>query len=60
MCVEEPGNPVFWDEVKKQKADLDLITASEAARHGGRSNVLDSTVEEVRYCLEKAHLANTL
>jgi hypothetical protein len=40
-CTKEPGNPVFWDEVKKNK--IDLIIASEAARHGGRSNVPDSS-----------------
>jgi hypothetical protein len=45
--MKEPGNPVFWDEVKKNK--MGLITASEAARHGGKSNVPDSSVEEVRH-----------
>jgi len=48
-CAEEPGNHVFWDEVKKRKADLGLITTSEAARHGGRSKVPDPNAEEVRY-----------
>jgi len=43
-CTKEPGNPVFWDEVKKNK--IGLITASEAARHGGKSNVPDSSVGE--------------
>jgi len=43
-CTKEPGNPVFWDEVKKNK--IGLITASEAARHGGKSNVPDSSAEE--------------
>jgi hypothetical protein len=59
-CAEEPGNHVFWDEVKKRKADLGLITASEAARHGGRSKVLDSKAEEVRYPISRqVRLANT-
>ena len=44
-CMKEPGNPAFWDEVKKNK--LGLIAASEAARHGGRSNISDSSAEEV-------------
>lgn len=45
-CTKEPGNPVFWDEVKKNK--IGLIAASEATRHGGKSNVPDSLAEEVR------------
>jgi ATP-dependent DNA helicase 2 subunit 2 len=45
-CTKEPGNPDFWDEVKKNK--IGLITASEAAKHGGRSKVPDSSAEEVR------------
>ena len=45
-CTKEPGNPVFWDEVKKNK--IGLITASESVRHGGRSNVPDSLAKEVR------------
>jgi hypothetical protein len=52
----EPGNPIFWDEAKKQKAILGLITASEAARHGGRSNIPDSMAEEVRWCSGEASL----
>ena len=47
-CTKESRNTVFWDEVKKNK--IGLITASEAARHGGKSNVSDSSAEEVR-CL---------
>jgi ATP-dependent DNA helicase 2 subunit 2 len=59
-CAKEPGNSTFWDEMEKRKVDLGLITASEAARHGGRSNVLDSSVDEVRRCfLEEFHQANT-
>jgi ATP-dependent DNA helicase 2 subunit 2 len=50
-CTKEPGNPAFWSEIKKRKGDTGLITASEAARHGGKSNVLDSSAEEVRHCL---------
>ena len=45
-CTKEPGNPVFWDEVKRNK--IGLITASESATHGGKSNVSDSSAEEVR------------
>jgi len=45
-CAKESGNPTFWDEVKKRKVDLGLISASEAARHGGRSKVSDSSAEE--------------
>ncbi|KAF8480890.1 SPOC domain-like protein [Russula ochroleuca] len=43
-CTKEPGNPAFWNEVKKNK--LGLITASEAARHGGKSNIPDASAEE--------------
>lgn len=50
VCAKEPGNLVFWDDMKKHKADLGLITASEAAKHGGKSNVLASSAEEVRHC----------
>jgi len=49
-CAKEPGNPAFWDEVKKRTVDLGLISASEAARRGGRSKVSDSSAEEVRCC----------
>ncbi|KAI9512304.1 SPOC domain-like protein [Russula earlei] len=51
VCAKEPGNSAFWNEVKKQQTNLGLITASEAARHGGKSNFLDSLAEEVRCCL---------
>jgi ATP-dependent DNA helicase 2 subunit 2 len=44
-CTKEPGNPAFWEEVKKNK--VGLIAASEAARHGGKSNIPDSSAEEV-------------
>jgi ATP-dependent DNA helicase 2 subunit 2 len=50
-CAKEPGNPTFWGEIKKRKGDLGLITASEAARYGGKSNILDASVEEVRHSL---------
>jgi ATP-dependent DNA helicase 2 subunit 2 len=50
-CAKEPGNPAFWGEIKKRKGDLGLITASEAARYGGKSNILDASMEEVRHCL---------
>jgi len=45
-CMEDPGNPAFWNEVKKRRADLGLITASEAAKHGGKSNIVDKSTEE--------------
>jgi hypothetical protein len=44
-CTKQPGNLAFWDEVKKNK--VGLIAASEAARHGGKSNIPDSSAEEV-------------
>ena len=57
-CTKEPGNLVFWDEVKKN--NIGLITASEAARHGGKSNVPDSSAEKVRRLLEEARSLLTL
>ncbi|KAH9075752.1 SPOC domain-like protein [Lactarius deliciosus] len=45
-CMKDPGNPAFWNEVKKHRADLGLITVSEAAKHGGKSNVIDKLTEE--------------
>jgi hypothetical protein len=52
-CTKEPGNPVFWGEIKNRKGELGLITAPEAAKHGGKSNILDSSAEEVRHCIEE-------
>ncbi|KAI0307520.1 SPOC domain-like protein [Multifurca ochricompacta] len=46
-CTKEAGNPAFWGEVQKHEVDLGLIAASEAARHGGRSNISDSWAEKV-------------
>ncbi|KAF8272335.1 SPOC like C-terminal domain-containing protein [Lactarius quietus] len=45
-CVGDPGNTAFWNELKKRRADLGLITASEAAKHGGKSNIDDRSTEE--------------
>jgi hypothetical protein len=49
-CMEDPGNLAFWSEVKKRRADLGPITASEAAKHGGKSDIVDKSTEEVRQC----------
>jgi hypothetical protein len=57
-CTKEPGNPAFWNEVKKNK--LGLITASEAARHGGKSNIPDASAEEVRRSPGENHPADAL
>jgi Ku C terminal domain like len=57
-CTKEPGNPAFWDEVKKNK--LGLITASEASKHGGKSNIADSLAEEVSRFLGEIHPADAL
>lgn len=59
-CMEDPGNPAFWNEVKKRRADLGLITASEAAKHGGKSNIVDKSTEEVRRCTVLDDLTNAL
>ncbi len=59
-CMKDPGNPAFWSEVKKHRADLGLITVSEAAKHGGKSNIVDGSTEEVRRCTILEDLANTL
>jgi hypothetical protein len=50
-CMGDPGNPAFWNEVKKRRADLGLITASEAAKHGGKSNIVDKSTEVRRYTI---------
>lgn len=57
-CMEDPGNPTFWSEVKKRRVDLGPITASEAAKHGGKSNIVDRSTEEVRQCTVLKKLAN--
>ena len=57
-CMEDPGNPTFWSEVKKCRADLGPITASEAAKHGGKSNIVDRSTEEVRRCIVLKDLTN--
>lgn len=49
-CMEDPGNPAFWNEIKKRRVDLGLITATEAAKHGGKSDIVDKSMEEVRWC----------
>ena len=49
-CLKDPGNSTFWSEVKKHRADLGLITVSEAAKHGGKSNIGDGSREEVSGC----------
>jgi hypothetical protein len=59
-CMEDPGNPAFWNEVKKRRADLGLITASEAAKHGGKSSIADKSTEEVRGCTVLEDLTNPL
>jgi len=45
-CLKDPGNPAFWSEMKKHRADLGLITVSEAAKHGGKSKVGDGSTDE--------------
>ena len=59
-CVEDPGNPAFWKEIKKRRVELGLITASEAAKHGGKSNIADKSMEEVRGCNILEDLADAL
>jgi hypothetical protein len=58
-CLKDPGNPAFWSEVKKHRADLGLITVSEAVKHGGKSNI-DGSTEEVRGCTILENQTNAL
>jgi hypothetical protein len=59
-CLKDPGNPAFWSEVKKHRADLGLITVSEAAKHGGKSKIGDGSTEEVRGCTVLENQTNAL
>ncbi len=58
-CMKDPGNLAFWSEVKKHRADLGLITVSEAAKHGGKSNVSNGSAEKVRWCINLENLTHT-
>ena len=58
-CLKDPGNPAFWSEVKKHRADLGLITVSEAAKHGGKSKIGDESTE-VRGCTVLENQTNVL
>lgn len=46
-CLADPGNPAFWQEIRKQGAKMSLIGKSEAKRQGGRSDVPDDVARDV-------------
>ncbi|ETW87659.1 hypothetical protein HETIRDRAFT_41157 [Heterobasidion irregulare TC 32-1] len=46
-CLADPGNPSFWQEIRKQGAKMSLIGKSEAKRQGGRSDVPDDVAHDV-------------
>ncbi|KAI0063150.1 SPOC domain-like protein [Artomyces pyxidatus] len=44
-CLEDPGNPAFWEEVRKEGRGMSLIGRSEAKKHGGKSNISDTSAD---------------
>jgi ATP-dependent DNA helicase 2 subunit 2 len=49
-CTEEqPGNPEFWAEVKKEGRSMSLISKPEAANNEGKSAIPESVAAEVSF-----------
>ena len=46
-CTSDPGNPEFWNEVRRMGKALSLIGQSEAKKHGGLSDISDDLAEKV-------------
>ncbi|KAG0703074.1 SPOC like C-terminal domain-containing protein [Suillus ampliporus] len=46
-CLEESGNPEFWQEVQKLGRSISLISQPEAKKLGGRSEFSESASEAV-------------
>jgi hypothetical protein len=53
--LNSPGNPAFWDEVKKLGPKGNLIADPEARQYSGTSDVSEEDAEEVSFCLIAAH-----
>lgn len=47
-CSAKPGNPAFWDELRKIGRELSLISESEAEKNGGESDYSESKAKKVR------------
>ncbi|KAF9448857.1 SPOC domain-like protein [Macrolepiota fuliginosa MF-IS2] len=45
-CLQKPGNPEFWDEVKALGRDISLISNKEARKYGGAASVSERRAEE--------------
>ncbi|KXN84807.1 ATP-dependent DNA helicase II subunit 2 [Leucoagaricus sp. SymC.cos] len=46
-CLQSPGNPEFWSEVKALGRYISLISNKEAKQHGGAASVSEGRAEEV-------------
>ena len=46
-CLQEPGNPEFWEEVQKLGRSISLISGPEAKKLGGSSEFSESASEAV-------------
>ena len=47
-CLEgKPGNQEFWERVTDLGRDISLVSKSEAARLGGKSNITEAQATEV-------------
>lgn len=49
VCASSLGNSAFWSEVQTHDETLNLITKSEAKKHGGLSLISASEAQEVSY-----------
>ncbi|KAF5356130.1 hypothetical protein D9756_004280 [Leucocoprinus leucothites] len=45
-CLQTPGNPEFWSEVKALGRDISLISNKEARKYGGAASVSERRAEE--------------
>lgn len=46
-CLQEPGNPEFWQEVHELGRNISLISDPEAKKLGGSSEFSESASEAV-------------
>jgi hypothetical protein len=47
-CLQAPGNPEFWSELKALGRDMSLISNKEARKYGGAASISERRAEEVR------------
>ena len=53
-CLDEtPGNRPFWDAVKGVGRPLSFISASEASKAGGQSEISESEAQKVSFALQQ-------